>query len=178
MDNGKIYIYTVPIDSQFRNFEEGHVINAHKKRVMGVFYDQDSRQIISVGEDGVLKVSSVETGEVLHTVEFKNSQGLKALDYDQENNRFFIPDGDGKIHILNALKSPPEVISSVSLNKKSCIRGFTRDHANSYFFTGDVDGQIGVFELGKPGKERFSKQIAAYDGVKNWRFLTWDSDQK
>ena len=117
-----------------------------------------------------MKVLSVPTGEILHTINVPTRYGCKDLDYDSECQRLFVPDGEGKIHIyslfkvrfpeLKVFQSPPELLHSAVTNNKQCIRGFSRDHANSYFFTGDTDGQIGVFELGKPSKERFSKQIA------------------
>ena len=34
-----------------------------------------------------------------------------------------------------------------------------------YLVTGSADGIISVFELGKPGKERFAKEIATFQGM-------------
>jgi hypothetical protein len=42
-----------------------------------------------------------------------------------------------------------------------------------YLVSGDLEGCLSIFEIGKPGRERFVKQIASYQGRPGIRFICW-----
>lgn len=46
-------------------------------------------------------------------------------------------------------------------------------YGGSYLVAGATDGSLSIFELNKPRSERFSKQIAHFQGKPGCRCLVW-----
>jgi len=48
----------------------------------------------------------------------------------------------------------------------------------SYLVAGATDGSLSIFELNKPRSERFSKQVAHFQGKPGCRCLVWRERNK
>jgi WD40 repeat protein len=123
---------------------------------MGMAYDQPLGYLYSCSEDGKVKVTDTTTMTQIYECAIGKG-GLKAMEFDEQNKRFILADGEGRLIIYSTEKSPPVPQITVQAANKSCIRGMCTDHLQNYIFTGSADGDISVFEYGKPGKERFTK---------------------
>ena len=89
---------------------------------------------------------------------------LKNLVIDKPNSRLFLTSGDGQIYIYSMETHPPKQLVCVSTFSRSVIRGLFINFKKGYLFTTCMDGTISCFELGKPGREKFMKEIATMKG--------------
>jgi hypothetical protein len=71
--------------------------------------------------------------------------------------------------------NPPTLLSTVHTSSKASIRGLHVDYKKFYIFTGTLGGRICVLELGLPGKERFIKEISAYNTNTKVRLIRYNS---
>jgi hypothetical protein len=82
-----------------------------------------------------------------------------------------IADGEGWVYFYSSNTHPPELVGKIQSGAKSCIRGMCMNGGGSYLVTGATDGTLSIFELGRPKGERFTKQIAAFQGRPNVNFF-------
>lgn len=69
-------------------------------------------------------------------------------------------------------------MNTLQTSEKGAIRGLTVDTFKNYLFTGGFDdGEIGVFDLQKPGREKFVKQTASFKGKTHVRYIEWSSSR-
>jgi WD40 repeat protein len=120
MDDGQIYGFSVV--NKGISLSQDIEIKAHTSRVMGMAFDAENNQIMSISEDGKFKCSDISTQEPVHEESFGKG-GLKALVHDKYYKRIFIGDGKGSVHIVSHVNYPPELIGSISSERGGCIRG-------------------------------------------------------
>ena len=56
------------------------------------------------------------------------------------------------------------MIKEVETATKTTIRGFEIDYVRNYVFTSGMDGHITILDMGKLGKERFTKIVGHLEG--------------
>eukprot|EP00349_Pseudokeronopsis_sp_Brazil_P009175 CAMPEP_0202961928 /NCGR_PEP_ID=MMETSP1396-20130829/6027_1 /ASSEMBLY_ACC=CAM_ASM_000872 /TAXON_ID= /ORGANISM="Pseudokeronopsis sp., Strain Brazil" /LENGTH=316 /DNA_ID=CAMNT_0049682157 /DNA_START=155 /DNA_END=1105 /DNA_ORIENTATION=- len=161
LDSGKVHIYKVPSKVNYMTYDEQEGIKVHGKRVMGLYYNSSINMLYSIGEDGRFKITDINLKSTVYEVS-PGKSGLKYMVYEQQRGIFILADADGFIYLYNALTNPPELLASIQSQSRSCIRGLTLSDGGYYLFAGASDGSMSVFEMGKPGKERFIKQLAHY----------------
>ncbi|CAD8199045.1 unnamed protein product [Paramecium pentaurelia] len=175
LDEGKLNLLKVPQESQFIRYDEQADIKAHQGRVMGVFYDSINSHIHSVSEDKKYKVLDFQ--RQITVAELQPSQhGLTGLAADKDNRRIFISDKGGYIHVFEITSATmgPSLAVSVASQTLSPIRGIFFDPVKNYLFTAGFDqGEIGIFEVGKSGREKFTKQTASLKGKLQMREIVW-----
>jgi hypothetical protein len=94
--------------------------------------------------------------------------GLKCLLYSEQRDVLFIADGEGYIYAYTvAANGTPEQMMKIQTNSKSCIRSLCLSTGGTYMVAGAVDGSLSILEMGKPRQERFTKQIATFQGRPN-----------
>lgn len=134
--------------------------------------DTEVRYLISVGEDGVLAVTDINTKEPIFET-LVNVAGLKALIFDSENKRCFVADAEGWIYIFSFKTYPPELIIKVQSHSASCIRSICLDETKQFLFSCDVDGFISTFQIGAVGKEKLCKFAKHMKGLVKTRVINW-----
>jgi len=140
---------------------------------MGIFFDNISGIIYTVSEDKTFK--SIEKGDVTHVMKNSNS-GLTCLQGDRENRRCFCTNRTGQVFIYDISSSIPNLLFTLTTQLKGAIRGLAIDLNKNYLFTGGFDdGEIGIFDIEKPGREKFAKQSASLKGKTKLRFLDWSA---
>ena len=64
----------------------------------------------------------------------------------------------------------------LSNNKKGAIRSLYWDTSRNYLFTGSFDdGELNVFDMDKPGREKYAKLIVTLMGKDKVRSVTWSN---
>ena len=70
----------------------------------------------------------------------------------------------------------PKILVVVSNNKKGAIRALSLSITRNYLFTGSFDdGELNVFDLDKPGREKYAKLNATLMGKDKVRSVCWSS---
>ena len=118
-------------------------------------------------------------GKVIHSKNLAGAAGLKSLVHDLQRNCLFIASGDGKIFVLNALTTEPELLNVVETGQKAVLRGLSRSfnlHSDwvsrvpqkqcttNLLVASDVNGVITICDIGEPGMERLTKKIGQMNG--------------
>lgn len=102
--------------------------------------------------------------------------------HDLLRNIIFVASGCGKVFILNALPTQPELITTIETDQKVCIRGLTRSiniggfssskyndtskmvPCQNFLLASDINGYITIFDIGVPGKEKNTRRIGNTQG--------------
>jgi hypothetical protein len=135
---------------------------------MGLAYDHRSGNIYSCSTDKRFLVTELNYQD--NVVEITtSSHGFTNLIYDKKNDRFFLSNEVGAILVYSV--QGLNLLNTVQTTSNSSIRGLHVDYKKFYIFTATMDGKIGVLELGLPGKERFIKEIASFNGNKKVNML-------
>ena len=68
----------------------------------------------------------------------------------------------------------PKILTVLQNNKKGSIRSLHIDPNRNYLFTASFDdGELNVFDLDKPGREKYAKMNATLRGKEKVRAITW-----
>jgi len=69
----------------------------------------------------------------------------------------------GNIFIYDISPCPPNILHSVAYGDKGPIRALCFNERLNYLFsTNNMNGLISIFDVGKPGREKFAKNVANY----------------
>lgn len=129
---------------------------------MGIYYDNNSGIIYTCSEDKSLKL--IEKGKVTQTIKHSVT-GLTYMVGDREFQRLFVANRQGNVYIYDISSSIPNLIHVMTTQLKGAIRGMQIDTQKNYVFTGGFDdGEIGVFDIEKPGREKYARQTASFVG--------------
>eukprot|EP00330_Aristerostoma_sp_ATCC50986_P012712 CAMPEP_0114589998 /NCGR_PEP_ID=MMETSP0125-20121206/12325_1 /TAXON_ID=485358 ORGANISM="Aristerostoma sp., Strain ATCC 50986" /NCGR_SAMPLE_ID=MMETSP0125 /ASSEMBLY_ACC=CAM_ASM_000245 /LENGTH=181 /DNA_ID=CAMNT_0001787203 /DNA_START=849 /DNA_END=1394 /DNA_ORIENTATION=- len=145
---------------------------------MGVWIDPLTEYVYSVSEDTKFKVHDANKNFTVGEL-FVGSAKHTGLQVDKENKRAFISNRDGQVFIYDINQKKPVLSHSIQAHSKgSAIRGLYYDPQRSYLFTvNHSDGAIGIFEIGKPGKEKFTSHTANFTGRKGSRVGVWSTNR-
>jgi len=76
--------------------------------------------------------------------------------------------------LLIPSQCPPNLLRTLAIKKHSPIRAMGFNSRINYLITSDfITGSLGIFDIGKPGKENFSKEVASYQTQPGARALDW-----
>ena len=81
--------------------------------------------------------------------------------------------------MLDLTTTPPVQLNSFSLDKPSKIRGVCYDPVSTYILvSGYETGEMNIYEMGKPGRERFAKRVATLQTKNKVRAIGWSKERK
>ncbi|KAM3143094.1 hypothetical protein pb186bvf_004680 [Paramecium bursaria] len=179
LDEGKINVLKIPAENGFARYDETADVKAHQGRVMGLFFDSINSTIHSVSEDKKYKVLDVSRQITIADIQ-PSQQGLTGFVADKDNRRAFVSDRAGYIFIfeISSVTQGPTLSASVASQTGSAIRGLCFDPVKNYLFTAGHDqGEIGVYEVGKSGREKYTKQTASFKGKLKIREIVWSTSR-
>lgn len=149
--------------------------NPHTQRVMGLYYDNIHDVLYTCSEDKTIK--TIENKECTNVLKHSDT-GLTGLIGDKEFKRLFVSNRSGMVFIYSIASVAPELLTTVLTSQQGVIRGLALDTVKNYVFTGGFDeGEVAVFDIEKPGKEKFAKLSASLVGKKKVRSVTWSSSR-
>jgi len=174
-DDGSITVLKVSAELNFIKYDEVVSNKLHLSRVMGVFFDSISELIFTVSEDKKFKVYDMSKNDVCSDMTVGNSP-LTCLCGDRDNRRVFMSNKAGQVFIYDISTKTPKLIHTIQAHTKGSIRGLYFDTYKNYLFTANFDdGTIGIFDLHKPGKEKYASNIANFSGKKGVRHIVWST---
>lgn len=146
-------------------------MKAHQGRVTGVAYDAMSNVIYSVGQDKVFRVSHGTSVALIVGVPHKEQ--IFSMLRDTLNKRILFGTKTGEVYIYDISQAEkPKVLTVLQNNKRGSIRCLFLDNNRNYLFTGSYDdGELNVFDLDKPGREKFAKMAATLRGKEKVRAI-------
>jgi WD40 repeat protein len=174
-DDGTLSVLKVAGELNYIKYDEVFSAKHHIKRVMGVYHDNVTNLVYSVGEDKKFKVHDYERKAPIADLS-TGSSDLTALVADRENKRAFISNRAGQVMIYSITMPIPMQIHVIQAHAKGDIRSLTFDATRQYIIAGNHDdGVLAIWDLGKPGREKFAHNIANLHGKTKVRYAAWSS---
>lgn len=96
---------------------------------------------------------------------------------DNLNKRILFGTKGGEIYMYDISQAEkPKILTVLQNNKKGSIRCLYLDTNRNYLFCASFDdGEINVFDLDKPGREKYAKMNATLKGKEKVRAITWSA---
>jgi WD40 repeat protein len=141
---------------------------------MGIAFDLKSGYIYSCSTDKKFIISDITYQDSLTEVA-NDKYGFTNMVFDKKNERIFLTNEGGLVSVYSVNTFPPTLLNTVATSSKGSIRGFHVDYKKFYIFSGSVAGKICILELGLPGKERFIKELSAFNSNKKIRVIKYNS---
>lgn len=141
----------------------------------GLAYDSMSNVIYSTSQDKVFRVSHGSSLALIVGVPHK--EPIFSMIRDTLNKRIFFGTKIGEIYIYDISQAErPKILNVLQNNKKGSIRCLNLDPNRNYLFSGSYDdGELNVFDLDKPGREKYAKMNATLKGKEKVRAITWSA---
>ena len=163
LDSGKIVFYKFNPDSNFKEYEPYIDFKAHKDKVTGIMYDNETGYIYSVSADKRFLIT--EIGYLNNQTEIiEGPCGFTGLYEDNGNHRIFLTTEIGIILVFLTQSFPPLLVNNIQLSSEAPIQSLDISLLKSYIFAACSDGQIIVLDINKPGKEKLIKEISNFGG--------------
>eukprot|EP00828_Plagiopyla_frontata_P039395 TRINITY_DN517_c0_g2_i1.p1 TRINITY_DN517_c0_g2~~TRINITY_DN517_c0_g2_i1.p1 ORF type:complete len:316 (-),score=38.60 TRINITY_DN517_c0_g2_i1:401-1348(-) len=172
LDDGSLYIEKVYAESNYIKHEQDLSAKVHSARIMGVAIDNLTNLCYTISEDKYLKCVDITRGMIIAEVPVSANK-LTALILDKDYKRAFITNKANDVYVYDISTPQPYLLHQFqTVYKNVGIRGLHYDAQKNYIFTcGHNDGSITVFDLGKPGKEKFVKPVMTLQGKAKARVI-------
>ena len=182
--SGRVLFYKVAPDSGFSQFDFVEELKYHSSKVTGVAIDPDNNTLFSCDDSGNFYFG------VLDMIHKKNyypklinqaSKGYSKLYYEKENERLYLSTINGHLEVYLTSSSSPtfvkDIITNTSFNY--ALNDLVPYMLKHYLFSCSDKGNISVFDLGKSGQEKTTKELSYfnyYDAKFQMKSIIYDSD--
>ena len=165
--SGRILFYKIAPDSGFTQFDFIEELKYHSGKVTGVAFNQDNNAFFSCDDVGNFYFGIID---MIHKKNYcprlinESSKGYTKLYYEKENERLYLSTVNGHLEVYLTSTSPlfvNEIITNTSENfALNDLIPYTIKH---YLFSCSDKGNISVFDLGKPGQEKTTKELSFFN---------------
>lgn len=139
-------------------------------RITGMVALPEANKLIAVSDIGSLIVSELTSSEEIQTLYpvYPYRYALKCLLNMPTRNAIAASDYSGRIFIWSHDPSV-QLIIQLDPASKSEIKGL--QVINNLLCAGQVDGQVTLYDMGPPGKEKFTKVLTTWQGKPGVRLI-------
>ena len=183
--SGLIIFYKILPESTFTQFDYMSEIKYHSKKVTGLSIF--NKNFFSCSNDGKFCIGVINmiyhinySAEIIH----ENYYGYNKLYHDQKNNRIFLSTNNGHLEVyqtnINDEELPIFIKDVETSNYKIPLNDLTSYNIKNYLFSCSDNGNISVFDLGKPGQEKTTKELSYfnyYDAKIKIKTAIYDSEK-
>ena len=167
--SGKIFIYKVPPEAHYTQFDFMIELQYHKGKITGIAIDNKMGYLYSCGEDKKLFVG--DYAEIYSPnflpIQFNDKNSNKKeyikLELDKINQRLFCATSDRRIELYVTNENPPILVNNIETSCKGRLNDFIINYIKSYLFCVDSKGNISIIDFNKPGKEKLGKEISTFN---------------
>jgi len=174
-DDGSVTFLKVASEVNYIKYDEILTSKIHLSRVMGVFLDPITQYSYTISEDKKFKVFDINKNFALSDIPI-GSEKHTCLQVDKDSKRAFIANRSGQVFIYDISNKDPYLLHSILTHghKSANLRTVLFDPKTNYLFAANYkDGQIAIWDMQKPGKEKFASMIAKLAGKPETRSLAW-----
>jgi len=173
LDSGKIDILKVSAELNYSKFNTIAYEAIHKGRIMGLYYEYITGYLYTISEDKTFIVYDTSQKGIIAQVKVGDDP-LTKLIVQKEAKRAFISDNKGHIKIFDISPCPPNHLKTIGYGLKRRLTAMCFNSRMNYIFASNKDkGLISIFDIGKPGREKFSKVVGNYQSENGGRELLW-----
>ena len=165
--SGKIYFYKELPESIYTQFDYMAELKYHSSKVSGIALDSNTNNFYTCGDDGKFCQGVVNliyhnnySPEIIH----QTSAGYSCMYFDKPNERIYIATYNGHLEVyLTSTEVASFIVDIDTSNNKYSLNDLYPYNIKNYLFSCSDYGNISVFDLGKPGQEKTTKELSYFD---------------
>ena len=167
-NSGKIIFYKVLPESAYSQFDYMSELKYHSSKVSGITLDSNTNNFYTCSDDGKfcqgvtnLIYRNNYSPEIVH----QTSAGYSYMFFDKPNERIYLSTYNGHLEVYLTSTEIASFIVDVntSNNNKYSLNDLYPYNIKNYLFSCSDFGNISVFDLGKPGQEKTTKELSYFD---------------
>ena len=166
-NSGKIMFYKVLPESTYTQFDYMSELKYHSSKVSGIALDSNTNNFYTCGDDGKFCQGVVNliyhnnyTPEIIH----ETSSGYSYMFFDKTNERIYLSTYNGHLEVfLTSTEVASFIVDVETSNNKYSLNDLYHYNTKHYLFSCSDFGNISVFDLGKPGQEKTTKELSYFD---------------
>ena len=166
--SGKILFYKVAPDSGFSQFDFMEELKCHSGMVTGVALNTENNTFFSCDDTGSFFFGNFE---MIHKKNYypklisKSSKGYSKLYYEKDCERLYLSTNNGHLEVYltsaSSVTFVKDIICNTSFNY--CLNDLVPYTIKHYLFSCSDKGNISVFDLGKQGQEKTTKELSYFN---------------
>ena len=166
-NSGKIIFYKVLPESVFTQFDYMSDLRYHSSKITGIALNNMTNNFYTCGADGkfcqgVINLIYREnySPELIH----QNSAGYSYMHFDKKNERIYLSTYNGHLEVYLISTELATFVSEINTsNHKYCLNDLYPYAIKNYLFACSDLGNVSVFDLGKPGQEKTTKELSFFN---------------
>ena len=166
-NSGKIMFYKVLPESTYTQFDYMSELKYHSSKVSGIALDSNTNNFYTCGDDGKFCQGVVNliyhnnyAPEIIH----ETSSGYSYMFFDKTNERIYLSTYNGHLEVfLTSTEVASFIVDIETSNNKYSLNDLYHYNTKHYLFSCSDFGNISVFDLGKPGQEKTTKELSYFD---------------
>ena len=165
--SGRVLFYKIAPDSGYTQFDFVEELRYHSGKVTGVAINPNKNTLFSCDDVGNFYfgvLDMIHKKNYSPTLINESSKGYTKLYYEKENERLYLSTINGHLEVYLTFTSPlfvAEIITNTSENSPlNDLIPYTIKH---YLFSCSDKGNISVFDLGKSGQEKITKELSFFN---------------
>jgi len=162
--NGLIECLRVSTELEYEKYTSFCKIHCHTQNITGIILLPDTGHLLSSSLDKYLVKTDIANNEA-HLAEKEHPQALTTMIMDKANRRFFVGDSVGTIFIYSP-DGQMRCLATIAYHQENFIKTLFFDKQRSLLVAGSNQGNIVVYDIGKPGREKFSVYTTSFETVK------------
>ena len=182
--SGRVLFYKVAPDSGFTQFDYVEELQYHASKVTGIAINPDNNSLFSCDDSGNFFFGVLD---LIHKKNYcpklvsESSKGYTKLYFEKENERLYLSTINGHLEVYLTSTSFPSFVKEIvtNLSENYALNDLVPYMIKHYLFSCSDNGNISVFDLGKSGQEKISKELSFFNyfGAKfQMKTIIYDSD--
>lgn len=145
---------------------------------MGITTNPVLETITSISDSGTLKIhssSSEKSDELVDLTPDTPRHALKHMLDLSDRNLIVVSNFRGQIflyQIASKNQEPYDLVKTLEIETKSEVKAMCTNNEN-HLIAGAMDGTLTIFDLNKPGNEKYAKQLLVFQGKAGVRCVQW-----
>ena len=166
--SGKVLFYKIEPESDFTQFDFLEELKYHPSKVTGLAINPKNNTLFSCDDSGNFFFGVLD---MIHKKSYypelinQSSKGYTKLYYERENERLYLSTINGHLEVYLTSSASPYFITDVetNLSLNYSLNDLVLYNIKHYLFSCSDNGIISVFDLGKSGKEKTTKELSFFN---------------
>ena len=165
---GKVLFYKIAPDSDFTQFDFLEELKYHPSKVTGLAINPKNNTLFSCDDSGNFFFGVLD---MIHKRNYcpelinQSAKGYTKLFYEKENERLYLSTINGHLEVYLTSSASPLFITDVetNLSLNYSLNDLVLYNIKHYLFSCSDNGIVSVFDLGKSGQEKTTKELSFFN---------------
>ena len=166
--SGKVLFYKIAPDSNFTQFDFLEELKYHSSKVTGLATNPKNNTLFSCDDSGNFFFGVLD---MIHKRNYcpelinQSAKGYTKLFYEKEKERLYLSTINGHLEVYLTSSASPLFIKDIETNTSLnySLNDLVLYELKHYLFSCSDNGNISVFDLGKSGQEKTTKELSFFN---------------